>query len=81
MAMRRPYDYQPGRGGIAVFGDSYVEALMNDYADTLQGSLNEYLKTPRKVHELRHVRRRDARLSRHRARWCATDLRRSGPWS
>lgn len=44
-----PTDYQPGRGGIAVFGDSYVEALMNDYADTLQGSLHEYLKTPRKV--------------------------------
>ena len=44
-----PNDYQPGRGGIAVFGDSYVEALMNEYADTLQGSLNEYLKTPRKV--------------------------------
>jgi hypothetical protein len=44
-----PEDYEPGRGGIAVFGDSYVEALMNEYADTLQGSLNEYLKTPRKV--------------------------------
>jgi hypothetical protein len=44
-----PTDYQPGRGGIAVFGDSYVEALMNAYPDTLQGSLNEYLKTPRKV--------------------------------
>ena len=44
-----PTDYQPGRGGIAVFGDSYVEALMNEYADTLQGSLNKYLKTPRKV--------------------------------
>jgi hypothetical protein len=44
-----PMDYQPGRGGVAVFGDSYVEALMNEYADTLQGSLNEYLKTPRKV--------------------------------
>jgi hypothetical protein len=44
-----PTDYEPGRGGIAVFGDSYVEALMNEYADTLQGSLHEYLKTPRKV--------------------------------
>ena len=44
-----PMDYQPGRGGIAVFGDSYVEALMNEYADTLQGSLNEYLKRPHKV--------------------------------
>ena len=44
-----PDDYEPGRGGIAVFGDSYVEALMNEYADTLQGSLNDYLKVPRKV--------------------------------
>jgi hypothetical protein len=44
-----PEDYEPGHGGIAVFGDSYVEALMNEYANTLQGSLHEYLKTPRKV--------------------------------
>ena len=44
-----PEDYEPGRGGIAVFGDSYVEALMNEYADTLQGSLHEYLKTPRRI--------------------------------
>jgi len=44
-----PSDYGPGRGGIAVFGDSYVESLMNAYPDTLQGSLNDYLKTPRKV--------------------------------
>ena len=32
-----------------MFGDSYIESLMNDYPDTLQGSLNDYLKTPRKV--------------------------------
>lgn len=44
-----PADYEPGRGGIAVFGDSYVESLMNEYADTLQGALNDYLRTPRKV--------------------------------
>jgi len=44
-----PEDYEPGRGGIAVFGDSYVESLMNAYPDTLQGSLNDYLKTPHKV--------------------------------
>ena len=36
-------------GNIAVFGDSYVESQMNDYRDTLQGSLNEYLRTPRTV--------------------------------
>jgi hypothetical protein len=44
-----PVDYEPGRGGIAVFGDSYIESLMNEYQDTLQGSLNDYLKAPRKV--------------------------------
>jgi hypothetical protein len=44
-----PFDYQPGSGGIAVFGDSYIESLMNDYQDTLQGSLNRYLKSPRTV--------------------------------
>ena len=44
-----PFDYQPGSGGVAVFGDSYIESLMNDYQDTMQGSLNNYLKTPRTV--------------------------------
>ena len=44
-----PFDYQPGSGGVAVFGDSYIESLMNDYQDTIQGALNKYLKTPRTV--------------------------------
>jgi hypothetical protein len=46
-----PFDYVPakGAGTIAVFGDSYVEALMNDYRDTLHGTLNDYLKSPRTV--------------------------------
>jgi hypothetical protein len=48
-----PFDYVPANGSgkesIAVFGDSYVEAQMNGYADTLQGALNDYLKTPRTV--------------------------------
>lgn len=44
-----PADYEPGRGGIAVFGDSYIESLMNAYPDTLQGSLHEFLKAPHKV--------------------------------
>ncbi|HEU4778599.1 MAG TPA: hypothetical protein VFS58_01820 [Steroidobacteraceae bacterium] len=48
-----PFDYAPAKGAgrdtIAVFGDSYVEALMNDYGDTLHGALNDYLKTPRTV--------------------------------
>jgi hypothetical protein len=44
-----PHDYQPGRADVAVFGDSYVEALMNDYPDTLTGSLNDYLQQKRTV--------------------------------
>ena len=52
-----PFDYSPadsgrkegGAGTVAVFGDSYIEALMNRYDDTLQGALNDYLKTPRTV--------------------------------
>jgi lysophospholipase L1-like esterase len=44
-----PHDYQRGRGDIAVFGDSYIEALMNDYRDKLPGALNDYLRTPREV--------------------------------
>jgi hypothetical protein len=42
-----PTDYRPDpsgeRGEIAVFGDSYVEALMNDYRDTLPGVLGQQL--------------------------------------
>ncbi|HUQ12058.1 MAG TPA: hypothetical protein VM146_17220 [Steroidobacteraceae bacterium] len=38
-----PDDYEAGRADVAVFGDSYIEALMNDYRDTLSGSLNDYL--------------------------------------
>lgn len=44
-----PFDYARNDGTIAVFGDSYIEAQMNDYDDTLQGTLNDYLKTPRTV--------------------------------
>jgi hypothetical protein len=48
-----PFDYVPARGAhaetIAVFGDSYVESQMNDYRDTLQGALNDYLRSPRAV--------------------------------
>ena len=47
-----PFDYareEGGTGVVAVFGDSYIEAVMNDYGDTLQGSLNDYLKSPRTV--------------------------------
>lgn len=38
-----PSDYRPGHGDVAVFGDSYVESLMNDYGDSLSGSLHELL--------------------------------------
>jgi hypothetical protein len=42
-----PTDYQRDPAGqrreIAVFGDSYVEALMNDYRDTLPGVLQQRL--------------------------------------
>jgi hypothetical protein len=47
-----PFDYARTDGsgsGIAVFGDSYIEAQMNDYDDTLQGALNDYLKARRTV--------------------------------
>lgn len=44
-----PQDYRPGHGDVAVFGDSYVEAMMNDYDDTLPGALNGFLRTPREV--------------------------------
>jgi len=48
-----PFDYaREGAGGagtVAVFGDSYIEAVMNRFGDTLQGALNDYLKTPRTV--------------------------------
>lgn len=44
-----PHDYQPDAGGIAVFGDSYIESVMNGYHDTLQGVLATKLRTPRPV--------------------------------
>mgnify|MGYP001331219050 CR=1 FL=1 len=34
-----PFDYRPGSRPLIVVGDSFVESLMNDYADTLQGQL------------------------------------------
>jgi D-alanyl-lipoteichoic acid acyltransferase DltB (MBOAT superfamily) len=41
-----PFDYAGKHGGIAVLGNSFVAATMNEYADTLQGSLPEYLSSP-----------------------------------
>jgi hypothetical protein len=40
-----PFDYaQSAGGGVAVLGDSYIESLMNDYGDTLQGRLPAMLE-------------------------------------
>lgn len=39
-----PHDYEKGNADIAVFGDSYVEAMMNSYDDTLPGLLGSLLK-------------------------------------
>jgi hypothetical protein len=44
-----PGDYRAGASGIVVVGDSFIESLMNEYRDTLQGSLNDYLRTPSNV--------------------------------
>jgi hypothetical protein len=39
-----PFDYQPGTTAIVVLGDSFVENLMNDYSESLQGFLPALLK-------------------------------------
>lgn len=36
-------DWIPGQPAVLVVGDSYIESLMNDYADTLQGKLESFL--------------------------------------
>ena len=38
-----PFDYVPGSGGVVIIGDSFVQSLMNDYDDTLQGVLGREL--------------------------------------
>lgn len=38
-----PYDYVPGSAGVVIIGDSFVESLMNDYDNTLQGILRRQL--------------------------------------
>jgi hypothetical protein len=38
-----PFDFRAGSRPLIVAGDSYVESLMNDYGDTLQGMLGERL--------------------------------------
>ena len=38
-----PFDYVAGSPGIVVIGDSYIESLMNEYSQTLQGRLGGLL--------------------------------------
>ena len=69
-----PSDYEPGRGGIAVFGDSYVEAhdeRLSRHAARFTSRLSE---DAAQGDELRNVGCRDAGLSRHCARWCVTSF-------
>jgi len=47
-----PFDYRRDSRPLLVIGDSYVESLMNDYADTLQGQLGRRLGAPGAVYGL-----------------------------
>ncbi len=44
-----PFDYEGVTNGIAVFGDSYVESLMNEYEHSISGALARYLSSPTPV--------------------------------
>jgi hypothetical protein len=46
MGYAAPFDYQPGTAANVVIGDSFVENLMNDYSESLQGILPALLKQP-----------------------------------
>ena len=43
MGYAAPFDYRGRSGGVALFGDSYVESLMNEYPQTIQGLLPKLL--------------------------------------
>ena len=47
-----PFDYRKGSHPILVIGDSFIESLMNDYADTLQGQLSRKIDTLNPVYGL-----------------------------
>jgi hypothetical protein len=47
-----PFDYRKGSRPVIVIGDSYIESLMNDYADTLQGQLARKMSAPQAVYGL-----------------------------
>jgi hypothetical protein len=44
-----PFDYVAGSHGVVVMGNSFIASAMNPYADTLQGSLPQYLSAPQPV--------------------------------
>lgn len=47
-----PFDYQKNSHPVIVVGDSFIESLMNPYADTLQGQLGQLLGKPELVYGL-----------------------------
>jgi hypothetical protein len=49
MGYAAPFDYQRGGKVIVVLGDSFVENLMNDYSESLQGYLPALLHEPQLV--------------------------------
>jgi hypothetical protein len=44
-----PFDYQEGSSGVVVIGDSFIESMMNEYGDALQGVLARELRPPQQV--------------------------------
>lgn len=47
-----PFDYQRGSQPVLVMGDSFIESLMNEYEDTLQGQLGKRINAPNAVYGL-----------------------------
>jgi hypothetical protein len=47
-----PFDFRPGSMPVVVLGDSFIEAQMNAYDETLQGRLGALLDDPRRVYGL-----------------------------
>ena len=47
-----PFDFKQRSHPVLVLGDSYIESLMNDYGDSLQGQLGGRLGAPESVYGL-----------------------------
>jgi hypothetical protein len=47
-----PFDFSQGSRPVVVIGDSFIESLMNDYGDTLQGQLGQRVKSLQPVYGL-----------------------------